>query len=685
MLSCTSKQQQNTETPVDVDLSQFSYDDLPDFTNIQPEVFLPSVQKLIQLHNEEIAKIAENKALPTFENTIEAIEFSGKTLDRTVRIFNTLYFADTNDQLDSVAEILLPKITEHESEIYTNDKLFHRIEVIRNKKDTTLTDEQQYLLEKYYKNFVRNGAALNAEQKKQLAEIEKQISFMQVQFSKNLLAEINDYKLVIENKTDLDGIPQNIIDLAAADAEKAGMKGKWVFTMQKSSFIPFMQYAKNRDLRKKLYEAYYNRGTSKNKTIVNNILNLRIDKAKLLGYNTYADFVLDNNMAENTQNVYALLDEIWRVARKKAISEAKDLQEIIDDEGNDFELQAWDWWYYAEKLRQSKYRLDETEIQQYLSLDNVREGAFLLAKKLWNVNFKEMQNVKVYNNDVKVYAVYDNNGKELGVLYTDYFPRDGKRSGAWMDELSCQYKENGTDHRPIVINVANFTRPTNEKPSLLSIDEVETLFHEFGHAMNSLFSQCTYPSTSGVNTPSDFVEMPSQLLENWATEPAMLKLYAKHYKTNEVMPDSLITQIQKSKKFNQGFETVELLAATYIDLNLHCIENKETDRDIQKLEEHYLTTICMPEMIAPRYRTAHFNHSFAFGYEAAYYSYIWSRVLSADCFKYFKHSGNIFNKEIAESYRKNILEKGNTQNPMQMYINFRGHKPNPQMLIENIR
>ncbi|MBP5134567.1 MAG: M3 family metallopeptidase [Paludibacteraceae bacterium] len=686
--SCSKKEQQAAQLSMSEDVDSLvipDFDSLPDFSCVNVENVLPLMQKLMQLHQDEVEKIADNKQLPSFENTVEALEFSGMPLDRMACIFNTLYYAETSAKLDSVAEVLLPKLKEHETGLLLNKKLFARIEKLYQAGPESYTEEQYRALEVYYKKFMRSGAALDDEQKKKLSDIEKQISFLEVQFSKNILSETNDYKLVVEDKADLAGIPQNVLDLAAADAKMAGLDGKWAFTLQKSSFVPFMQYAKNRELRRKLYEAYYSRGGA-NEPIVNAILNLRTEKAHLLGFDSYADFVLDGNMAANTANVYGLLDELWRYARKKALSEAKDLQKLIDEEGGGFTLQAWDWWYYAEKIRQRKYNLNEEALRSYLSLDNVRDGAFMLAKKLWGVNITEMSGVKTYNEDVVVYRVTDKDGSELGVLYTDYFPRKGKRAGAWMDELTRQYKLNGENHRPVVINVANFTRPTADVPSLLNLDEAETLFHEFGHAMNSIFSQCTYPSVSGVSTPSDFVEMPSQLLENWVTEPQMLKLYAKHYKTGETIPDSLIAQVQKSKRFNRGFEMTELLAAAYLDLNVHSItEVHEEQRSIRDLENHYLKTLCMPEMISPRYGLLHFNHSFSFGYEAAYYSYVWSRVLSSSVFSKFKRSGSIFDNQTAEAYRTEILEKGNSADPMALYVNFMGTAPSVNMLIEEIR
>jgi peptidyl-dipeptidase Dcp len=658
---------------------------VPPLDKIEPSDFLPAFTEAIKIHTQEIEAIANSKSAPTFENTLEALDYSGEMLNKVSKTFFCLYNVEVNDELEKIAEKVSPLLAEHNDNLYLNEKLFDRINTIYKDQDKlSLNPEQKRLLEVYYKNFLRNGALLNNKQKKRFREINKEISKLELSFDKNVLSETNAFKLVIDNKADLIGLNSDQIAAAAQIAKENGQEGKWIFTLQKPSLIPFLQYSQRRDLRKKIFTAYIKRGDNNNefdnKKIVSDLANLRLEKAQLLGFETYASFVLDDTMAKTPQRVYSFLDDIWHDALPKAKQELKDLQQIANRDGANIKIEAYDWWYYAEKLRKEKYNLDEDALKPYFQLEHVREGAFMLANKLWGLKFKPLKDMPVYNKDVEVFEVLDANNTSLGILYTDYFPRASKRAGAWMDEMSGQYIKNGKNIRPVIINVGNFTKPTAGKPSLLSLEEAETMFHEFGHALHGLLSQCTYPTLSGTNVTHDFVELPSQFLENWATEPEMLRMYAKHYQTGATIPDSLINKIQESKKFNQGFATVELLSAAYLDMDWHSILEKQT-KDVDKFETESLNNICLIPEISVRYRSTYFSHIFSIGYAAGYYSYLWSEVLDADAFEAFKETGNIFNQDLATSFRKNILEKGNTQDPVLLYRNFRGYDPTPNALL----
>jgi peptidyl-dipeptidase Dcp len=689
--ACTSKQkpEETSVAAIEETTNNLFYEpfDVPPFDEIKSEHFMPAFKEAIERNSEEIENIATNKDEPTFENTIAALDYGGEMLGKVSRVFYCLYYADTNDTIDSIAKEISPLLSEHNDNLYLNEKLFERVKAVYDVKDSLKNTEQIRLTEIYYKNFIRKGALLNKTQKERLREINKEIAVLEVNFATNVLSETNDFKLGIKNPDDLSGLPQDQINIAAQEAAQDSLTmGKWVFTLQKPSFLPFMQYADNRKLREKLFNAYTNRGNNGNEAdnnkLILTIINLRLEKAKLLGYENHASLVLDNTMAKTPERAYALLEEVWHYALPAAKKELKEMQKIIDAEEGNFKLAAWDWWYYAEKLRKAKFELDEEELKPYFSLENVRNGAFLVAKKLWGLQFKPTKEYPVYHEEVEVFDVLDADGSHLGILYTDYFPRASKRAGAWMDELKGQYKKDGKNIRPIIINVGNFTKPTSEKPSLLTLDEVTTLFHELGHALHGLLSQCTYPSLSGTNVTRDFVELPSQIYENWATEPEVLKLYARHYQTNEVIPGELVKKIQETAKFNQGFNTVELLAAAMLDLEWHSIL-EPTTKKMSDFENDAMANIVLIEEIIPRYRSGYFSHIFSLGYDAGYYSYVWSEVLDADAFDEFKNSGDIFNQELARSYRQNILEKGNSEEPDVMYKNFIGHDPNVNALIRN--
>jgi len=655
---------------------------VPPFEKIKEEHFLPAIKIGIEEHKKEIEEISSNKEEPTFENTIELMEKSGKTLTRAYTTFSVLDGVMTNENMQNIAKEITPLISKHYDEIWMNEKLFKRIKKIYEKKDKlNLTKEQKRLLEIYYKNFVKGGANLNDKDKELLKEINKELSLLSLKFGENVLKEENKFTLVVDKKEDLEGLPTSVIKAAEETAKEKGLEGRWVFTLKKPSLIPFLTYSSKRDLREKIFKAYINRGNNNdeldNKEIIKRIIELRVKKAKILGYKNFASFVLEENMAKNPKNVYKLLKKIWKPAIEVAKREAMNMQELIYKEGNNFKLEPWDWFYYAEKIRKEKYELDEELLRPYFKLENCIDGVFYVASKLYKIKFEERNDLPKYHPDVKVYEVKEMDGKHIGIFYVDYFPRESKRSGAWMTNFQEQSNLDGK--RPIILNVGNFTKPTKEEPSLLSLEELETLFHEFGHALHGLLSNCTYPTISGTSVARDFVELPSQIMENWALQPEVLKIYAKHYKTGEIIPEQLIEKIRKAEKFNQGFATVEYLAASFLDMDYHTLE-EPLKEDPMVFEEKAMKKIGLIKEIVPRYRSTNFKHIFSGGYFAGYYSYIWADVLVADAFEYFKEKG-IFDEKTAYLFRKNILEKGGTEEPMELYKKFRGREPKVEPLL----
>ncbi|HPN47203.1 MAG TPA: M3 family metallopeptidase, partial [Bacteroidales bacterium] len=629
--------------------------------------------------------IAGNPEAPTFDNTIAAMDYSGELLNKVSSVFFNLTSSNTNDEMQAIAQELSPLLSEHSDNIRLNAPLFKRIESLYNNRDSlNLNTEQQRLLEKYYKNFVRSGAALDESRQERLREINKEEALLTLQYSDNVLKETNDYRLVIDKEEDLSGLPQTVVEAAAEAAAGAGLEGKWVFTLHNPSRLPFLQYADNRELREKILKAYYMRGDNNNeadnKEIVRKLVNLRVEKAQLLGYNTFAEYVLEETMAKNPKNVYDFLDGIWPRALRQAKKEVTELQKLIDREGGKFKLQAWDWWYYAEKLRKEKYQLDEEELKPYFELQNVRQGLFTVCNKLFGINLTPVNNVPVYHPDVEVFEVTDADGSYLGLFYSDYFPRESKRGGAWMSNFREQYVKNEQNVRPHIYNVGNFTKPSGNTPSLLSLDEVETMFHEFGHTLHGMLSQCSYPSLNGTNVTRDFVELPSQIMENWCTHPEVLKMYARHYKTGEPMPEELIEKIQRAATFNQGFITTELMSAAYLDMYWHDL-SEQKDYDVNQFETDCLSRIGLIPEIVVRYRSTYFNHIFNNNYHAGYYSYLWAEVLDADAFQAFVENG-LFDQKTATAFRQNILERGGTDEPMTLYRKFRGADPDPKALLE---
>lgn len=655
----------------------------PPFDQIKLEHYEPAILKGIKEQNAEINSIINNPANPDFENTIVALDNSGAILARVSGVLFNMTEAETTDSLTALSMHVAPILSEHQDNIYLNQQLFNRVNMVYQqlqKDSSPLTKEQKRLLDKYYKSFIRSGAALNESQQAKLREINKELSTLEIQFSNNVLTETNAFQLIIEKEEELAGLPEWVKNAAAEEASQAGLNGKWLFTLRSSSFLPAMQYAANRNIRRNLYTAYTNRcnngGKTDNKEILAKIIKLRLEKANLLGYNNYADFVLDKNMAKNSTNVTDFLNGLWKYSLINAKKEAFELQNIMDKEDKNEKFEAWDWWYYADKLRQEKYNLNEDELKPYFKLENVRDGAFAVANKLYGITLTEIEDIPVYHPDVKVFEVKDENGSLLGLFYTDYFPRSGKRGGAWMSN----YREQYSDVRPLICNVASFTKPTGDIPSLLTLDEVKTVFHEFGHALHGLLTECNYVGISGTNVTRDFVELPSQIMEHWATAPEVLKMYAKHYQTGETIPDSLIDKIQAQGTFNQGFMTTELLAAAILDMELHKITNAET-LNINTFEKQLTDTLGLITQIAPRYRATYFNHIVG-GYDAGYYSYLWANVLDSDAFEAFKENG-LFDKRTAISFRKNVLEKGNSDDPMILYKNFRGAEPKMKPMLKN--
>ena len=657
----------------------------PPFNLIQKTHFKPAFMEGIKQQKAEIDTIVNNPQKPTFKNTVEALENCGQLLKSVSSIFGTLNSALTDEEMQSIAKDISPILTQNSDDIWLNEKLFLRVKKVYDNQDNfQLNSEQQKLLDEYYKTFVRGGANLDEQEKTRLREINKELSLLSLKFGENVLKETNKFELVLDNEKDLAGLPKDVITAAAETAKERGYEGKWVFTIHKPSLIPFLQFSDKREFREILFKAYISKGNHDddldNKEILSKMAALRAERANLLGYKTHAHFILEKNMAKVPENVYSLLDQLWKPALKRAKAEAKDLQRLIHKDGHDFQLQPWDWWYYAEKLKKEKYDLDDESLRPYFELDKVIDGAFMVANKLYGLSFEERTDIPVYHNDVRVYEVKNSDGSHVGILYTDYFPRASKRGGAWMNALRKQEIINNENIRPIVTNNGNFTKPTSEKPSLLSLDEVTTLFHEFGHALHGLLSNCTYYSLSGTDVPRDFVELPSQIMENWATYPQVLKLYAKHYKTGEVIPQDLVDKIEKSGHFNQGFATVEYLAASYLDMDWHVLEEPKI-MDAKEFEDASMKKIGLIPEIVVRYKSPYFQHIFAGGYSSGYYSYIWAEVLDADAFQAFKET-DIFDAETAKSFRENILEKGGTQDPMVLYKKFRGKEPRIDALLK---
>lgn len=657
---------------------------IPPFEKIQIADYMPAFEEAIAQHNQEIAAIVNNRAVPDFENTIVALDNSGEMLEKVSYVFSGLYEVVSTPEFQKVGAQVFPMLAAHSDEIKMNEGLFQKIKsVYDNRAKFNLTTPQLRLLEKYYKDFARNGALLSEEKKAELKDINDQLSKLCLQFGDNILKDTNKWTLVVDNEKDLAGLPASSIAVAAEEAKAMGKEGKWVFTLHAPSRLPFLTYADNRDLREKMYKAYTNIANNNdendNKAIINQILKLRLQKAKLFGFDSFAAYQMDNVMAKTVEDAEELLYKVWKPAVAKAHEEIADMQKYVDNHGGNFKIAAWDYYYYAEKVKKEKFNFDENDVRAYFPIENVRKGIFIMAERLYGITFKEVNNVPVYHPDVKVYEVLDKDGKHLSMFMTDYYARGGKRQGAWM----FVYQEaNGTkDVRPIVYNVGNFSKPTADSPSLLTLDEVETMFHEFGHGLHGMLTRTQYKGNAGTNVDRDFVEFPSQLHEHWMLEPELLKVYARHYKTGEVIPDELVNKLIESSKFNQGFVNTELAGAALLDIEWHKL-NDGKDVDVAEFEANVSKKLGMPEEIGYRYRSTYFNHIFSSDqYAAGYYTYLWAQVLDCDGYEVFMKEG-VFNPETAARL-KHVLESGNDEDPMKLYEGFAGHRPDADALLRD--
>ena len=654
------------------------------FNEIKTEHYLPAFQEGMKQHIIEVDAIINNPQAPTFENTIVALDKSGALLDKVSAPFYNLLSAETNDALQDIAEKISPLTTEHSNSIRLNEKLFGRIKAVYLQKDKLqLTPEQQMLLKTTYDEFANNGANLSEADKAVYRELSKELNLLTLQYGQNVLKETNNYSLLITNKALLSGLPADFLEMLAANAKKAGKEG-WLLNLKATCYVPFMKYADNRDLRREIYMAYSTKcmigGEFDNREIVKKIANTRLKIANLLGYKSYADYELVDRMAENKANVYDLLGKLLSAYRPAADKEYVEVQNYANKNGAYFTLQAWDWSYYAEKLKDEKYSVNDEMLKPYFELENVKKGVFGLATKLYGIKFKKNTNIPVYHPEVDAYDVTDEKGNFIAVLYTDFHPRDGKRAGAWMSDFKPQWLEGKTDSRPHVTIVMNFTRPTDSKPALLTFDEVTTLLHEFGHSLHGMLTKCTYKSLSGTNVYRDFVELPSQLMENWASKKDFLDGFAVHYKTGDKIPAELILKIIDSENYNIAYACLRQLSFGYLDMAWHTIE-KPFEGDVVAYEKQAMESTQIFPVIPNAAMSPTFSHIFSGGYAAGYYSYKWAEVLDADAFSVFEKNG-IFNKKIADSFRKNILEKGGTEHPMVLYKRFRGQEPTIDALLK---
>ena len=654
------------------------------FSKIKTEHYQPAIKEAIALANAEIDAITASAEAPTFKNTIEALENSGETLGRATSIFFNMNSAETNDEIQQIAQEVSPWLSEFSNDLTLNEELFKRVKAVYEQKDSlNLSMEENRLLEKHYKSFSRNGANLKDEDKKKLREIDTELSKLSLTFGEHVLAETNNYELLVTNESKLEGLPESEKETAAQLAKDKGKEG-FIFTLQYPSYIPFMKYVKDRELRKELSIAFGAKGFQDNKfnneDIVLKIANLRHQRANLLGYNTHADFVLEERMAKTPKKVNNFLEELLEKAKPAAEKEFKELTAFAQELDNIDHLEKWDSAYYSEKLKQKLFDVDDEQLKPYFKLENVIDGVFTVANKLYDLQFKEVQNVDKYHKEVKTYRVTNAKGEEVALFYADFHPREGKRGGAWMTVYRDQQKKDGKNIRPHISNVCNFSRATSKKPALLTFNEVTTLFHEFGHALHGMLADTTYTSLSGASVYWDFVELPSQVLENWCYEPEALALFAKHYETGEIIPKELIEKIKKSANFQEGMQTLRQLSFGMLDMAWHGIDPST----IKNVKEHeskaFENTKLFPD-VAENCMSTSFSHIFQGGYSAGYYSYKWAEVLDADAFAYFKEEG-IFNKEVATKFKEHVLSQGGTEDPMVLYKRFRGKEPNPEALLK---
>lgn len=660
-----------------------SYNTAP-FSKIENKHFLPAITKLIEETKAEIDAITSNSDAPTFENTIEALEFSGEKLDRATSIFFNLNSAETNDEIQKLAQEISPMLTEFGNDMLLNEALFERVKAVYNQKDTLdLNEEQQMLLDKKYKGFSRNGANLSEEKKKKLRKIDTELSKLKLTFGENVLAETNKFELHITDEKDLSGLPEGVIEAASQTAEEKGKEG-WVFTLDYPSYVPFLTYADNRELRKKMAIAFgakgFNNDEFDNQKNVLQIAQLRHKRANLLGYKSHAHFVLEERMAETPEKVKSFLNELLEKAKPAATKEFEELTAFAKELDGIDHLEKWDGAYYSEKLKQKLFNLDDEKLKPYFELKNVINGVFTVAQKLYGLHFKEVQNIDKYHPEVKTYEVKDDEGELVALFYADFHPRAGKRNGAWMTSYKPQQTKNGTNDRPHVSNVCNFTKPTASKPSLLTFNEVTTLFHEFGHALHGMLANTQYPSLSGTSVYWDFVELPSQILENWCYEKETLELFATHYKTGEVIPMEYVEKIKESATFLEGMATLRQLSFGMLDMAWHS-QDPSGINEVKAFEVAAFEDTQLYPDVKENCMSTSFSHIFQGGYSAGYYSYKWAEVLDADAFAYFQQEG-IFSKKVADKFKNFVLSQGGTMDPMELYIKFRGQKPDPEALLK---
>lgn len=656
---------------------------VPPFGEIENHHYLPAIRAGMAEEKEEVAAILAQEEAPTFANTIEALERLGKKLTRVSRVFYAVNGAHSNDEIREVARTIAPELSSHGDDISLNRELFDRVKAVYEQRESLdLTPEQSWLLEETYKGFIRSGVNLGAEDQARLREINSELAELSQRFGQNLLAETNSFELLVTEKGALGALPEGLAAAAAQEARRRGHEEGWVFTLARPSIEPFLQYSPNRDLRKEIFQAYAQRGDNNNdkdnKDVLARTAALRAEKAKLLGYETHAHFVLSENVAESPERVYELMDKVWPPALELAIEERNDLAAMMQGDGVDGPLEAWDWHYYAEKVRQARYALDDEQLRPYFEFTKVRDGSFTLAERLFGLDIVELEDFPRWHPDQQVFEVKEAGGKHLGIMYMDFFARESKRGGAWANALRVQSRLDG-EVTPVVTTNFNYSPPAEGLPSLLSFDQAQTLFHEFGHALHALLSDVTYPSLAGTSVPRDFVEFPSQVMENWMGAPEVLRLYANHYETGEVIPDELIAKIEAAGKFNQGFSTVEYLAACYLDMAWHTLEGTP-ELPPEEFEEREMERIGLIDQIIPRYRSPYFAHIFSGGYSSGYYGYLWSEVLDADAFEAFRET-SLFDQETARKYRR-LLSQGGSRPGMELYREFRGRLPVIEPLLE---
>jgi len=661
-------------------------DGVPPFAAIRPEHFEPAFDRAMAEHRAEIDAIAGQSAEPDFDNTIGALEGAGRLLDRVSGVFFNLAGAETSDAIMEIERELAPKLAAHHNAINLNEALFRRVAAVWERRASLdLTPEQARVLERHMTGFRRAGAHLPPATKTRLAEIGERLAELSTAFGQNVLADEQDYTLVLETKEDLAGLPDFVIAAAREAAEERGLAGRHVITLSRSSVEPFLQFSSRRDLREKIFSAWIARGDkggkSDNKAIIAELVKLRAERAKLLGYPTFAHYRLDDCMAKTPTAVRGLLGEVWPRARARALADRDAMQKLIQEEGGNFHIAPWDWRYYAEKLRKKLHDVDEETIKSYLQLDRIIEAAFDTAHRLFGLNFRERRDVPVWHPDVRVWEVTGEGGRPVGLFFGDYFARTSKHSGAWMTTLRDQEKLSG-HVTPLVVNVMNFNKAADGEPTLLSFDDARTLFHEFGHGLHGLLSDVTYPSVSGTSVLRDFVELPSQLYEHWLERPEVLRRFAVHYKTGEPMPEALLKKVLDARTFNQGCATVEYVSSALVDLDFHLLDNAD-GLDVPAFEKAALEKIGMPQEIVMRHRSPHFQHVFSGdGYSSAYYCYMWAEVLDADAFRAFEEAGDIFDPVTAKKLRDNIYAAGGARDPESAYIAFRGRLPSPEALLE---